>query len=464
MEKRVKRTRTLNGLLFGYLVRTILACAAVGILWFALLMSMIQAGFVLPAYSGSDATLQAMEQLPAMSADHFEAAALPDLCRWVLLDSRVIPGAAADSRDVLATNMTEEQLSLALALGSPLIYTHFYRDVPLIDGTLCRLQYDFSMPYADPALRGKLPDFQGCMTLLLLLWLAAAVLWITRRTARQLREKTGQLTLACRILAEGDLSVQTPGPTHLRELDEALQTMDRLRKELAASLKAQWLLEEQRSQRLAALAHDLKTPLTVVRGNAELLAEDTLPAPQRQAVEAILRSSDRAAQYVAALRDVCAAQVSHTPAEVLPVTGWLAELRTLGQELCAPHHVSFAAEFSTPDGATLQARRQELTRAVENLLANAVRFTPAEGKITLGCRCETVFLLLTVQDTGPGFPAEILQHGPQMFSTGDAARSDGHQGLGLYFARTVAEAHGGSLQLCNTPSGALATLQLPLHP
>ena len=464
MEKRVKRTRTLNGLLFGYLVRTILACAAVAILWFALLMGMIQAGFVLPAYSGSDATLQAMEQLPAMSADHFDAAALPDLCRWVLLDSRVIPGAAADSRDVLATNMTEEQLSLALALGSPLIYTHFYRDVPLIDGTLCRLQYDFSMPYADPALRGKLPDFQGCMTLLLLLWLAAAVLWITRRTARQLREKTGQLTRACRILAEGDLSVPMPGSTHLRELDEALQTMDRLRKELAASLKAQWLLEEQRSQRLAALAHDLKTPLTVVRGNAELLAEDAMPAPQRQAVEAILRSSDRAAQYVAALRDVCAAQVSHAPAEVLPVTGWLAELRTLGQELCAPHHVSFAAEFSTPDGATLQARRQELTRAVENLLANAVRFTPAEGQITLGCRCETVFLLLTVQDTGPGFPAEILQHGPQMFSTGDAARSDGHQGLGLYFARTVAEAHGGSLQLCNTPSGALATLQLPLHP
>lgn len=464
MEKRVKRTRTLNGLLFGYLVRTILACAAVAILWFALLMGMIQAGFVLPAYSGSDATLQAMEQLPAMSADHFDAAALPDLCRWVLLDSRVIPGAAADSRDVLATNMTEEQLSLALALGSPLIYTHFYRDVPLIDGTLCRLQYDFSMPYADPALRGKLPDFQGCMTLLLLLWLAAAVLWITRRTARQLREKTGQLTRACRILAEGDLSVPMPGSTHLRELDEALQTMDRLRKELAASLKAQWLLEEQRSQRLAALAHDLKTPLTVVRGNAELLAEDALPAPQRQAVKAILRSSDRAAQYVAALRDVCAAQVSHAPAEVLPVTGWLAELRTLGQELCAPHHVSFAAEFSTPDGATLQARRQELTRAVENLLANAVRFTPAEGQITLGCRCETVFLLLTVQDTGPGFPAEILQHGPQMFSTGDAARSDGHQGLGLYFARTVAEAHGGSLQLCNTPSGALATLQLPLHP
>lgn len=463
MEKRVKRTRTLNSLLFGYLVRTILACAVVAILWFALLMGTIRAGFVLPAYAGSDATLQAMEQLPAMSADHFDAAALPDLCRWVLLDGRVTPGATASNQDVLATNMTPGQLSLALALGSPLIYTHFYRDVPLIDGTLCRLQYDFSMPYADPALRGKLPDFQGCMTLILLLWLAVTVLWITRRTARHLREKTGQLTQACRILAEGDLSVPMPGPTHLRELDEALQTMDQLRKELAASLKAQWLLEEQRSQRLAALAHDLKTPLTVLRGNAELLAEDDLPDTQRKAVEAILRSSDRAAQYVAALRDVCAAQTAPAPAEVLPATEWLAEVRTLGQELCAPHHLPFVWKVSVPDGATVQIRRQELTRAVENLLANAVRFTPPNGQITVGCRCEAGFLVFAVQDTGPGFPAEILQHGAQMFSTGDAARSDGHQGLGLYFARTVAEAHGGSLHLCNTPSGALTTLRLPLH-
>lgn len=462
MEKRVTRTRTLNSLLFGYLVRTALACGVVFILWFALLMGAIQAGFVLPAYAGSDATLQAMEQLPAMSADHFDADALPDLCRWVLLDGRVTPGSTANSQDVLATNMTDGQLSLALALGSPLVYTHFYRDVPLIDGTLCRLQYDFAMPYADPALRNTLPDFQGCMTLLLLLWLAVTVLWITRRTARRLREKTAQLTRACRVLADGDLSVPMPGPTHLRELDEALQTMDRLRKELAASLKAQWTLEEQRSQRLAALAHDLKTPLTVLRGNAELLAEDALPETQQKAVEAILRSSDRAAQYLAALREVCAVQTVPAPAETLDVTVWLEELRSLGQELCAPRRVSFRCAFSTPDGTTLQARRQELTRAVENLLANAVRFTPTEGQITLGCRCDSGFLVLTVQDTGPGFPAEILHHGAQMFSTGDTARSDGHQGLGLYFARTVAEAHGGSLDLCNDACGARATLRLPL--
>ena len=68
----MKRSRPLSRLLLGYLVRTGLACAATAVLWFGVLMAMIQLGFVLPAYSGSDAALRAMELLPQMSADHFD--------------------------------------------------------------------------------------------------------------------------------------------------------------------------------------------------------------------------------------------------------------------------------------------------------------------------------------------------------------------------------------------------------
>ena len=222
MEKRMKRSRPLSRLLLGYLVRTGLACAATAVLWFGGLMAMIQLGFVLPAYSGSDAALLAMELLPQMSADHFDADALPDLCRWVLLDESVAPDEAAAPENVLATNMSGASLDLALARGTRPLYSQFYRDVPLIDGTLCRLQYDFAMPYADPALRGVLPDFQACMTVLLVLLLAAVVFATTRRTARRLRAITGRLTDACRLLAGGDLEAPMPAPTHVREFDEAL--------------------------------------------------------------------------------------------------------------------------------------------------------------------------------------------------------------------------------------------------
>ena len=337
MEKRVKhRTGTLGGLLFGYLVRTGLACLAVAAVWFGTILLLIQVGFILPAYSGSDATLQAMELLPAMSADHFDPDALPELCRWVLLDG-ASPGQTAQAADVLATNMTQAQLSLALALGTTPINTQFYRDVRMIDGTLCRLQYDFSIPYVDPALRGVLPDFQLTWTALLLLLLAGVIAWSTRRTGRLLRAETARLTDACRLLAGGDLSGQGLGHSAVREFDQTLRTMETLRDGLADSLKAQWAMEQQRSRQIAALAHDLKTPLAIIQGNAELLLEDALPEPQRQTVEAILRGAGRAGQYLSALREVAAAQ--HSPRA--PAAGGRGRLcREVGRHragpVCAP--------------------------------------------------------------------------------------------------------------------------------
>jgi len=462
MEKRIKGSRTLNGLLLGYLVRTAAACMAVGVLWFGVFLGLISGGFVLPAYSGSDATLRAMEQLTTMSAEHFDADALPDLCRWVLLDGSVAPGETADPDQVLNTNMTEHQLSLALALGSPPIYSQFYRDVPLIDGTLCRLQYDFATPYADPALRGRLPDFQICMTLVLVVLLVATVVVLTRRTARRLRDTTRQLSDACRVLASGDLARPMPAPTRVREFDQVLQTMDGLRGELAQSLKAQWQMEQQRTRRMAALTHDLKTPLTIVQGNAELLAEETLSPAQRPAVEAILRGTHRAEQYLAALRDACRAEQYSAAPEPWDAADFVETLAQTGRSLCALRDLTFTCENQLPAGTRLHLRRQDMTRAVENLLANAVRFAPPEqGHVDLCCRREGETLVLAVTDNGPGFPPEILQQGGGMFATGDSARSDGHQGLGLYFARTVAQAHGGGLELSNTDAGARAALRLP---
>ena len=463
MEKRVKhRTRTLGGLLAGYLLRTGLACAAVAVAWFALVLVLIEAGFILPANSAARAAQQAAELLPAMSADHFDAGALPDLCRWVLLDAGTTPSSLAAAGDVLATNMTDAQLQLALTLDSPALGGQYYLDVPLIDGTLCRLQYDFVAPYADPALRRVLPDFQTLWAVLLMLALAGTVLAMTRRTGRRLQTETARLTDACRRLAGGDLSGQPLGHARVREFEQALRTMERLRDGLADSLKAQWAMEQQRSEHIAALAHDLKTPLAIIQGNAELLAEDDLPDAQRQPVEAILRGADRAGQYLAALRDAAGAQLSPAPPEDLDAAAFAAALGQTGQALCAPAGVDFRLENGFAPGLCLHARRQNLGRAVENLLANAARFAPKGGAVTLTCRLEGGDALFAVRDDGPGFPPEILRSGGQMLATGDAARTDGHQGLGLWFASTVAESHGGSLALANPAGGgALAVLRLP---
>ena len=263
------RPGSLNGFLLGFLVRTGLACAAVGLVWLALTVLFILSGFVLPASSGSDATIHAAELLNGQTAATFTPGAMPELSRWVLLAEPPAADGTADAGSVLATNMDTYHLERALGLQYALFNHQYYRDVTLADGTVCRLQYDFSAPYADPALRAWLPDYQNTMLALLVLLLVIVIVFMTRRSARRLRAETARLTEACRVLAGGDLSAPMPAASRIAEFQDALQTMDTLRGELSQSLKAQWTMEQQRSERIAALAHDLKTPLAILQGNAD---------------------------------------------------------------------------------------------------------------------------------------------------------------------------------------------------
>ena len=102
-----------------------------------------------------------------------------------------------------------------------------------------------------------------------------------------------------------------------------------------------------------------------------------------------------------------------------------------------------------------------LEQAVDNLVANALRYTPRGGTVTLLVTKEKQDFILRVTDTGPGFTAEALARAGELLYT-EAARSDtAHQGFGLYFARRVALSHSGTLRLSNTPGGC-AELRLPI--
>ena len=105
----------------------------------------------------------------------------------------------------------------------------------------------------------------------------------------------------------------------------------------------------------------------------------------------------------------------------------------------------------------------ELTRALENILDNAVGHTPAGGTVTLDVSKAEDTLVFTVTDTGPGFTPEALHKAGQFLYTDAARPGNGHQGLGLYLARSVAQAYGGKLVLANTGIGAQAQLCLPMQ-
>lgn len=458
--KHTKAALSLRGLLLRYLLSTMALCAGLFLVWWLFFGILLNTEFLLPASSAAEASRRAADEiLPAMTVDTFDASRLDPLCRYALFPA---PGSPA----VLATNMNDWQLDKALNAwmggSGNLGYTQYHLPVTLADGSVCLLQYDYTVPYADAGLRQKLPDFQTCY-LLLLAALTGLLIWgTTRRTARRLSAGTAKLQETCARLTAGDLSEHDSGRTCIRELDQALTTMQGLREHLARSLQDQWEAQQQRAEQIAALSHDLKTPLTVIAGHADLLAEEGLPPRAADSVAAVQQGCETAARFLADLRAVAApGAAANEPRQKMDAADFLARREKTGRALCGAAGLQFRLVNGLPAGAVLEIQPHRLARALDNLLDNAARLTPAGGTVTLTARLEPGFVVLGVEDTGPGFSPEALRKAGRLLYTGDAARHDAHQGLGLYMARQVAAAHEGELLLDNTPTGARARLRLP---
>ncbi len=248
---------SLRGVLLRYLVQTVFCCVLALLLWFAALMCVINSGLALPANQAAQACQKAAQDvLPGMTAATFDETQLDSLCRYALF-------AAPDSSEVLATNMDAGHLQRAMENR-----------------------------------QGKTHGILG------ILLLVGAVVWSTHRSRKFLARETARLTEVSRQVAEkkGVEEIDFSG-AQVREYAETLAALQTMGQELTASLQAQWKMEQQQREQIIQLSHELKTPLAVIEGNADLLAEDEALTPeQREQVEAILRGTEQTRTYLLKIR------------------------------------------------------------------------------------------------------------------------------------------------------------------
>ena len=457
MEKRIRRPAGLTALFWRYLITTGVVVILLAVLWWFGMTTMMRYGIVYPANTAASG-VEAVAQ--ALSSGELDTEEIPYFYRWAIFDG---DGQVRDPG-----NMDEKHLAYAEAAlagerdPQGMFYSQYHRLTQLPDGTTCVIQYDYSMPYGAEVLQRWLPEFQTCATVVLLLsWLTAGAV-STRHFAGLLRRDAALLTSATKTIAQQRLDAPLTGKAKVREFGETLDAMEQMRLRLAQSLERQWALEQQRRLELAALTHDLKTPLTVISGNAELLAEDELPPAQREMVETILHSALRLQAYVAQLRAMTAEGAEADRKETMALEDLVSGWRGIGQSLCAAKQIRFHCP-PAPEAA-LSVYRTSLDRAVSNLLDNAARYTLAGGTVTLSVTMDGEMLTIAVENTGPGFSPEALARGEQAFYTSDASRpQEGHMGMGLFFAGQTAGRHGGSLRLSNAERGGRAELILPME-
>lgn len=450
----VKKKRTIPLSLF-YL--KYYACLFAGIVLLAGLtvfvfeLSVVE-GFVYPAYYAQSQAKAAVDELA--HARTVEESLIPKLCRYVVFDADgAVKAGNIKGRGIAGAWRTVQ--------GQTPGSSGYYYTVIARDGEYCVLQYEIQPQFRSDTLRKYLPGPQnlllaGCLCGILLLVVLTAV-----RFGHTMKKKLAPLIAATKKIEGQELEFSV-AHSDIREISAVLQAFDDMRAALKASLESQWRSEQAKREQTLALAHDLKTPLTLARGHTELLYDTPLTQEQRECVGYIEQSVMQMHNYVQTLVEItregcrpCLRQTTIVP--------FLQEAAELARGLCRAKGIRLETDISCRP-KTFLADRELLLRAFGNVFSNAVEYTKAGGSIFFSVGEEAGWLVCTVADTGSGFTEEALRRGAEQFFMGDESRtSKSHSGIGLYMTDLAMKQHGGTLLLenCAKRGGARVTMRLP---
>lgn len=340
----------------------------------------------------------------------------------------------------------------------------YYKYMPMENGDVCIVRYLFGMRYTSDTLNRILPPPEHLLVWGMLLVAVLNLLYLAHRFGRAINRRLETVQQVTEKIAANDLDFEVTQDTGIREINAVMASLGTLRDALKASLTTQWQKEQQKSEQLAALAHDIKTPLTVIRGNAELLQESAEDAFSRGSATYIVESAEDINTYLEKMRAVLSNEALAPCSAVQSVQDFVEILRHAAKQLTQAAQLPLHEQLDVSEGAVC-VHTEEALRAWNNLLSNAATYTDgAEGiacSYTVQENEDGRYLVATVRDFGAGFTAKDLQHADEAFYIGDESRHlRNHQGLGLAIAKAVMCAQGGMLCYANATEGAGATVSL----
>lgn len=394
----------------------------------------------------------------------------------------------------------------------------YYFFVEKNNGEICIIKYFVAMRYAKEKLNEILPSPETFnMILTLGVFITLTVLngcYLSGKFGRKLKKQLACLTEATARISENDLEFAAE-TSEIREVDEVMASLEKMKEALKVSLKTQWDTEQLKKQQLSALTHDIKTPLTVVRGNAELLVEAELQEDDRECAEEILKNAGFIADYLDSMRQVLKGQKEQKSWHEVSVEELSGEICDFVRQLAAVRKIPLSFEVRTekqkeevkkvfgrnvnqdirhlersPEKEkSILCCKEEILRAWGNLVDNAMEHTDPEKGICVTIEREILqaeimgeadsagktdfiiisdsgqdhreYLRVSVRDYGSGFSQKALLHGKEAFFSGDESRHDRtHQGLGLSIAADFMKRQGGFVEYHNVDKsqGAEASL------
>ena len=447
------KKKTIKFLFCQFAVSLIGMLALAVIVPFVLEILAVNAGL---ATKANQSELKVKEIIPIlMSAPDIETVVIPQDCDYLILDKNF---------NELSSNMSSEEKEAALlyAKGEYMEYgTDRKYELVVRENEICILQYYVVSKFTISWLPKHFPSPDTVAFILMIVNCLLVIIILTTKFAKNIGLQLTLLFEATEQIGKQNLDFQI-GHSKIKELEEVLLAFSDMKENLKVSLEQQWKTEQMQKEQIAALAHDLKTPLTVIQGNMDLINETELDEEQQVYANYVMESSQQMQVYIKTLIDISKAAVGYElHKEKFDFCEWIQNVERQMKAICLTKAVQFQMDvLSAPEHLEIDSMLME--RAIMNVINNAVDYSKAGGRIWMEVCHREKKLQIIIRDEGVGFSKEALLHARERFFMGDVSRgSKMHYGMGLYITDLIMKQHDGKMILKNSKksSGAEVVLE-----
>lgn len=304
------------------------------------------------------------------------------------------------------------------------------------------LLYKLRSIVASEQLHHWLPNFEWFYIIVSFsIWVVGFVL-IVKRSIRILKLEIQKIARVNAHLKEMNLHY-SPESSHYREISELLEALDSMSHHLEQALIQQWTVERQQQDLIESVTHDVRTPITLIKGNLELLKE-SLAIERHERVEDIEDAVERLEMYIYRL-----SRFNHPDEEMLSVVDEIvvAEWLKMVRKLCRSHQRQCIVTRSDR-AIDWMVNSDDITTILQNLIVNAVEHSEPRTGITLQLINTNTTYKIVIQDEGTGFDSAIIAQAQEKYKS---SKSDtiGAHGLGLYIVQQLVQKYNGQLHLNN---------------
>lgn len=425
--------KSLGRLITKYAILEIIYTFFVFLFFLISITLLIRRGYIYPA-NYAEMNISKVEE--SFKKDSFTPKSIPFYFDYKYLKNGEI---VANTIDNKYKNYVDQAEKTGLA-NSNLPFNNKYFKKLTKDSEILILSYQISPILASEKAYNKINNIELLYIFLsFIIWLLGFII-LVRKSIKIIKNEIEKISKTNQQIKNMNLNFKAEDSKY-KEIAGVLDSLDAMAIDLKKSLNDQWQIEKNQKDLIEAITHDIRTPITLIKGNTELLKEDISP-DQLDYINDIETGIERLDIYIEKLTNFSKNMINNPQlVDENTINYWI----NIASSICKNANINLIVTKLEP--STIKLDKEQIAVAIQNIIVNATEHSPKDSNIYLTFENKENFYQITIKDQGTGFKQEILNQAPKKHLT--TKKDKTNHGLGLAMVDELLKANNGELKLGN---------------